>query len=258
MSVLELSRWQFGITTVYHFLFVPITIGLAFLVAGFETAWLRTGNERWLPADEVLRQAVPDQLRDRRGHRDRAGVPVRHELVGLLALRRATSSARRWRSRRCWRSSSSPRSSACGSSAGTGCRRGVHAACIWMAAIGTLLSAYFILAANSWMQHPVGYRYNPVTHREELTSIVAVLTNPTAARHVPAHDRRLLPGRRRRWSAAVAAWHLTAPGRAPSSRRHGVPHALQVGLRSPSLVARRRHRCHRGHPGQADDRSTSR
>ena len=48
MTVLELSRWQFGITTVYHFLFVPITIGLAFLVAGFETAWLRTGHDRWL------------------------------------------------------------------------------------------------------------------------------------------------------------------------------------------------------------------
>ena len=48
MSVLELSRWQFGITTVYHFLFVPITIGLGFLVAGFETAWNRTGDERWL------------------------------------------------------------------------------------------------------------------------------------------------------------------------------------------------------------------
>ncbi len=44
MSVLELSRWQFGITTVYHFLFVPITIGLGFLVAGFETAWIRTGD----------------------------------------------------------------------------------------------------------------------------------------------------------------------------------------------------------------------
>ena len=48
MSVLELSRWQFGVTTVYHFLFVPITIGLGFLVAGFETAWIRTGHERWL------------------------------------------------------------------------------------------------------------------------------------------------------------------------------------------------------------------
>ena len=48
MNVLELSRWQFGITTVYHFLFVPITIGLAFLVAGFETAWLRSGDDKWL------------------------------------------------------------------------------------------------------------------------------------------------------------------------------------------------------------------
>jgi cytochrome d ubiquinol oxidase subunit I len=44
MNVLDLSRWQFGVTTVYHFLFVPVTIGMAFLVAGFETAWLRSGN----------------------------------------------------------------------------------------------------------------------------------------------------------------------------------------------------------------------
>src|SRR5580693_8925438 len=53
MNVLDLSRWQFGVTTVYHFLFVPVTIGMAFLVAGFETAWLRSvakgaGDERWL------------------------------------------------------------------------------------------------------------------------------------------------------------------------------------------------------------------
>jgi cytochrome d ubiquinol oxidase subunit I len=41
---LDLARWQFGITTVYHFFFVPLTIGLAWVVAGFQTAWLRTGN----------------------------------------------------------------------------------------------------------------------------------------------------------------------------------------------------------------------
>jgi cytochrome bd ubiquinol oxidase subunit I len=56
----------------------------------------------------------------------------------------------------------------------------VHLACIWLAAIGTLLSAYFILAANSWMQHPVGYRINPATHRAELTDFGAVLTQSTA------------------------------------------------------------------------------
>ena len=48
MSALDLSRWQFGITTVYHFIFVPLTIGLAPLVAVMQTAWVRTGNPAWL------------------------------------------------------------------------------------------------------------------------------------------------------------------------------------------------------------------
>ena len=48
MDALDLARWQFGVTTVYHFLFVPLTIGMAFLVAGLQTAWVRTGHERWL------------------------------------------------------------------------------------------------------------------------------------------------------------------------------------------------------------------
>ena len=48
MNLLDPSRWQFGITTIYHFLFVPIAIGLVFLVAGFQTAWFRTGDDRWL------------------------------------------------------------------------------------------------------------------------------------------------------------------------------------------------------------------
>ena len=56
----------------------------------------------------------------------------------------------------------------------------VHLATIWVAAVGTVLSAYFILAANSWMQHPVGYAYNPVTGRAELTDFLAMLTNSTA------------------------------------------------------------------------------
>ena len=88
MDPTDIARWQFAITTVYHFLFVPITIGLSAIVAGYETAWVRTGNEQLAPADQVLRQALPDQLRHRRGHRHRAGVPVRDELERLLALRR--------------------------------------------------------------------------------------------------------------------------------------------------------------------------
>ena len=46
VDTLDVARWQFGITTVYHFLFVPLTIGLAPLVAIMQTAWVRTGNER--------------------------------------------------------------------------------------------------------------------------------------------------------------------------------------------------------------------
>ena len=48
MNALDLSRWQFGITTVYHFLFAPLTLGTVWLVAGFQTAWFRTGNVKYL------------------------------------------------------------------------------------------------------------------------------------------------------------------------------------------------------------------
>lgn len=47
MDVVDVARWQFGITTVYHFIFVPLTIGLAPLVAGMQTAWVITGKEHW-------------------------------------------------------------------------------------------------------------------------------------------------------------------------------------------------------------------
>lgn len=47
MNVVDISRWQFGITTVYHFLFVPLTIGLAPLLAIMQTAWVATGNVAW-------------------------------------------------------------------------------------------------------------------------------------------------------------------------------------------------------------------
>jgi hypothetical protein len=52
-----------------------------------------------------------------------------------------------------------------------------HASCMWAVHIGTLFSSYFILAANSWMQHPVGFRYNPETGRAEMSDFWAVMTN---------------------------------------------------------------------------------
>jgi cytochrome d ubiquinol oxidase subunit I len=83
----------------------------------------------------------------------------------------------------------------------------LHLMSIWLLAIGTALSAYFILAANSWMQHPVGYVINEATGRAELTSIFKVLTNSTT---LFAFPHTILAA----WTTAtavmvgVAAWHL--------------------------------------------------
>ena len=58
----DLARWQFGITTVYHFIFVPLTIGLAPIVAIMQTAWVRTGAERWLRLTKFFGNIPPDVL----------------------------------------------------------------------------------------------------------------------------------------------------------------------------------------------------
>ena len=177
MNVLELSRWQFGITTVYHFLFVPITIGLGFLVAGFETAWLRTGRERWLRLTKFYGKLflINFALGVVTGivHEFQFGMnwSAYSRLVGnifgaplaieaLLAFFLESTFLGLWIFG--W-DRLPPK---------------VHNACMWIAATGTLLSAYFILTANAWMQHPVGYVYNPKTHQDELGSFREVLFNP--------------------------------------------------------------------------------
>jgi cytochrome bd ubiquinol oxidase subunit I len=106
----------------------------------------------------------------------------------------------------------------------------VHLATIWLAAIGTSLSAYFILAANAWMQHPVGYTVNPVTHRAELTSIVALLTNSTALASWPHvfFASFLITGA---VVIAAAAWHLARGSDSALFRR-----VLRLGL-SVTLAA---------------------
>ena len=80
-----------------------------------------------------------------------------------------------------------------------------HLACIWLVAIGTNLSAFFILAANSWMQHPVGFRINPERGRAELTEplgrVIEQLDEPGG---VPARAHRGVPHRRRRSSSGSA------------------------------------------------------
>jgi len=179
MNALDLARWQFGITTVYHFIFVPITIGSGFLVAGLQTAWYRTGKEKYLRATKFFGKlflinfamgVVTGIVQEfqfgmnwssySRFVGDIFGAPLAME--GLLAFFLESTFLGIWIFG--WDRLS----------------KKMHLASIWLASFGTLFSAYFILAANAFMQHPVGYTMNAERGRAELTDIVAVLTQNTA------------------------------------------------------------------------------
>jgi cytochrome bd ubiquinol oxidase subunit I len=170
MTVLELSRWQFGITTVYHFIFVPLTIGLSLVVACMQTAWLIKQDPAYLRLTKFFGQiflinfAVGVVTGIMQEFQFGMNWSAYSEFVGnvfgaplameaLLAFFLESTFIGLWIFG--W-NKLSPR---------------LHLATIWVAAIGTSLSAYFILAANSWMQHPVGYKVLPGTHKVVLTSI---------------------------------------------------------------------------------------
>ena len=74
-TLVEWSRWQFAMTAIYHYMFVPLTLGLALMLAIMETMWVKTGDQNWL------------KLCHRRGYRINSGIPVRNKLVKLLLVR---------------------------------------------------------------------------------------------------------------------------------------------------------------------------
>ncbi len=179
MNALNLSQWQFAITTVYHFFFVPITIGTSFLVAGMQTAWVRTGDEKWLRATKFFGKlflinfamgvvtGIVQEFQFGMNWSDYSrfvgdvfGAPLAME--GLLAFFLESTFLGLW----IFGWDRLPKK--------------LHLATIWLAASGTLISAYFILAANSFMQHPVGYTFNPETNRAEMNDIGQVLFQPLA------------------------------------------------------------------------------
>ncbi|WP_182559715.1 cytochrome ubiquinol oxidase subunit I [Microlunatus kandeliicorticis] len=211
MNPVTLSRWQFAITTVYHFFFVPMTIGLAGLVAGLQTAWVRTGSDRFLRLTKFFGKlflinfalgVVTGIVQEfqfgmnwsaySRFVGDVFGAPL--ALEGLLAFFLESTFLGLW-------------------VFGWGrLPKRLHLATIWAAAIGTVLSAYFILAANSFMQHPVGYRIDPVSGRAELTDIGAVFTNPVVLVTFPHQifGCFMVGGA---FLAAVGGWHLLRAAR---------------------------------------------
>jgi len=227
VDTLDLARWQFAITTVYHFFFVPVTISLVAITAGLQTAWYRTGKEKYLRLTKfygklflinIAMGVVTGLVQEfqfgmnwsdySRFVGDVFGAPL--ALEGLLAFFLESTFIGLW----IFGWDRLPRR--------------IHLACIWMVVLGTQLSAYFILAANSWMQNPVGFRYNAERGRAELTDIWAVLTNKVVLVTYPhtIFAAFMVGGA---FVAGVAIWHLV--------RRPGVDTgAFRTALRLGAVI----------------------
>ena len=177
MDVITLSRIQFGVTTAFHFLFVPLTLGLVWFVAIFQTQYYRTGEERFRRMAKFwgklflvnfgmgvvtglvqefqfgmnwseYSRFVGDIFGTLLAIETMVAFFVESVFIGIWIFGEGHVSKR------------------------------VHLFSIWMAAIGSLFSSIWILLASGWMHHPVGYMINPVTGNAQLVDIVALLTNP--------------------------------------------------------------------------------
>lgn len=177
--LVELSRLQFALTAMYHFLFVPLTLGLSVLVAMMETVYVMTRRTIWRDMTKfwgllfginfALGVATGITMEFEFGMNwafyshyvgDVFGAPLAIE--GLMAFFLEASFIGLfffgW-------DKMSPRA---------------HLVVTWLVALGSNLSALWILIANGWMQHPVGSVFNPDTMRMEVTDFITVLFNPTA------------------------------------------------------------------------------
>ncbi len=177
MTALDLARLQFATTTIFHFLFVPLSIGLAFYVAVNQTLHYRTGKEVYARQVQfwgrlmLLSFAVGvvtgiiqefqfgmNWSEYSRFVGDIFGAPLAME--ALIAFFLESTFLGFWIFAK---GRVSPKT---------------HLTSIWLVSVGSILSAFFIIAANSWMQHPVGYKM--VNGKPQLDNIWAVITNNTA------------------------------------------------------------------------------
>ncbi len=184
MDALALARWQFAITTVYHFFFVPLSIGLSLLVALMETAYVRSGNETYKAMTKFwgklllinfaigVATGIVQEFQFgmnwsaySRFVGDIFGAPLAIE--ALMAFFLESTFLGIW----LFGWDKLP--------------RGTHLACIWLVAIGTTISSFWILVANSFMQQPVGYVMR--NGRAEMNDFAALLTNAQRLGAVAAH-----------------------------------------------------------------------
>src|SRR5271157_2856751 len=178
MDVVLLSRLQFAVATMFHFLFVPLTLGLSILVALMESIYVKTDDEEYKRMAKfwgkiflinfVVGIVTGITLEFQFGTNWAGYSKYVGDIFGSLLAIEATSAfflestfVALWFFG--WKRLS-PK---------------VHALCIWLVALAANISAYWILAANSWMQSPVGYALRG--GRAELTDFLAVITQPFAA-----------------------------------------------------------------------------
>jgi cytochrome bd ubiquinol oxidase subunit I len=179
LSLLDWSRAQFALTAIYHWLFVPLTLGLSFIVAIMETMYARTGDEEWkrltrfwmtlFGINFAIGVATGIILEFEFGTNwssyswfvgDIFGAPLAIE--GILAFfLESTFVAVMFFG---WNK----------------VNKKFHLASTWLVAIGANLSALWILVANAWMENPAGMVFNPETARNEMINFWAVLFNPVA------------------------------------------------------------------------------
>src|SRR3954447_3435699 len=176
LDVLDLTRLQFAVVTIYHYLFVPMSISLAATTAGLQTAWLRTRDERYRALTLLVGKllmitfavgVVTGLVQEfqfglgwsafARFYGDVFGPTLAIE--GMLAFFLEATFLALWYFG--W--DRLPRT--------------LHVATIIVVAAGTVLSAFIILAANSFMQNPIAYALDPSTGRARLTSFTDLLLN---------------------------------------------------------------------------------
>lgn len=179
LSSVDWSRAQFALTAIYHFLFVPLTLGLSFMLAIMETIYVKTGDEKWLKITKfwltlfainfAIGVATGIIMEFEFGTNwanyswfvgDIFGAPLAVEGIMAFFLE-ATFFAVMFFG---WNKVS----------------KGFHLLSTWCVAIGSNLSALWILVANGWMQYPVGMAFNPDTARNEMQSFFEVALSPVA------------------------------------------------------------------------------
>ena len=233
MDVVELSRLQFALTALYHFLFVPLTLGMSILLAIMESVWVMTGRTIWrdmvkfwgtlFGINFAMGVATGITMEFQFGTNwayyahyvgDIFGAPLAIE--GLMAFfLEATFVGMFFFG---WDKLS----------------RVQHLVCTWLLALGTNLSALWILVANGWMQNPVGARFNVDTMRMEVTNFAEVLLNPVAqAKFVHTVSAGYVTGAM--FILSISAWYLLK-GRHIEIAKRSATVALCFGLASALSV----------------------